>query len=238
MAFGDLKGTLTASSGDITTPFSATGSVAVSVGDLVIAVFGEVTDLTVTDVSDDLGNTYTAQNAGTDQGSITGRMFYSRVTNAGTLTTISATCTASPNNVAFPCAVFEGGFATSPLDANPANTTGFSTTVSCPASGTLAAGTKLVIAWNAANSVAAQSATSPNILAINENTSGSQAPTASIGYQVVSTTDSVSPVFTAGSNQIYAAGTASFLQAAGGGAPRSAARLFRSKLTAPLLARR
>ena len=47
---------------------------------------GQQTSLTVTAVTDNLGNTYSATNAGSDNGNITGRAFYSRVTVPGTLT--------------------------------------------------------------------------------------------------------------------------------------------------------
>jgi len=41
MAFGALLGTLTGNAISITNPFSATGSVVVSVGDLVVAVIAQ-----------------------------------------------------------------------------------------------------------------------------------------------------------------------------------------------------
>src|SRR5215211_5595091 len=100
MAFGDLKGTLVVNANSITNPIAAAGSVAVNIGDLVYAVFAEQLTVTVTTVSDNLGNTYTATAAGTDAGTSTGRAYWSRVTVAGTLTSVSAVATASGNNVA------------------------------------------------------------------------------------------------------------------------------------------
>ena len=200
MAFGDVRGTLTASSGSITNPFDATGSVAVSVGDLVVALLAQQTNLTVTACSDNLGNTYSAQNAGTDAGAATGRMFYSRVTVAGTLTTISATCTGSTNNVTFPCAVFEGPFQASPHDttANPANaTTDTTSPFTCPASGTMAQADNLVIGWCTKNQNAALTASGSTSLAIAES---GQVPVSAIGYQVVAATTSVAPTLAAASD--------------------------------------
>jgi hypothetical protein len=195
MAFGGLKGTLTNSAGSITNPFSATGSVSVSVGDLVVALLAQQTNLTISAVTDNLGHTYTDQNAGSDAGATTMRMFYVRVTTAGTLTSIDATCTASTNNVTFPCAVFEGPFAAPPIDANIANAvnTDVTSPFTCPSTGTLSQASELVIALMTRNSTGAILATSPNLLAINET---GQVPPSAIGYQVVSATTAVAPEFT------------------------------------------
>ena len=96
MAFGDSKGSLTANVGSVTNPTNLTWSVVVAVGDLVFVDFGQQTNLTATDtVTDNLGNTYVAVNAGTDAGSVSIRCFYTRVTVAGTLTQISVPATAS-----------------------------------------------------------------------------------------------------------------------------------------------
>src|SRR5688572_957274 len=121
MAFGDLKGTLGGNANSITNPFNATGSVAVAVGDLVYAVLGQQTNLTVTACADNLFNTYIETQLGLDAGTSTGRAFYTRVTMPGTLTTISATTTGSTNDVAFLAAVIEGPFEVRAIDANPTN---------------------------------------------------------------------------------------------------------------------
>lgn len=124
MAFGGVKGTLSGAAAAITNPFSATGSVVVAVGDLIVAVLGErAAAVTVTAVTDNLGNTYTAVNAGTAATSAAGRAFYSIVTTAGTLTSANAAATASTNDVAFAVVVYEGPYAVSPRDVAPANTT-------------------------------------------------------------------------------------------------------------------
>jgi hypothetical protein len=150
MAFGALKGTLSGTSGSITSPFAVTtgGPVTVAVGDLVIAVLTQQTALTVTGVTDNLGNTYTAQNVGTDAGAVTGRAFYSRVTVAGSLTTVTFAATASANDVAAAAAVIEGPFAAPPIDKNLANVTNDITSpFSATVTGTLTQADEVVAAW-------------------------------------------------------------------------------------------
>jgi hypothetical protein len=217
MAFGSLRGTLTVALNSITNPTSAVGSVSVSVGDLIVAVMCQQTALTVTGVTDGLGHTYAAQNAGFDAGNCSGRAFWVRATNAGTLTSVDAACTASANNVAFSVAVFEGNFDASPLDANPANNENTDNTspITCPATGTLAQADELVIGWSASGGAASTdwAATSPNLEAI--ETSSSTVAKAIIGYQVVAATTTVSPAFTTASDPTNSVqGTMSFKKAA------------------------
>ncbi len=210
MAFGALRGTLSGAANSITNPFSATGSVAVVRGDLIFAVLGEQTSVTVTAVTDNLGNTYTATQVGTDAGTSTGRAFYSRVTVPGTLTSVDAAATGSADNVAFFVAVIEGPVIASPLDANPTNITSDTTSpFTCPATGTLAQANEIVMSWAVATGSTVWAATSPNLLA------GQLATQAVlhtvVGYQAVTATTTVSPEFTAGSNPTDAVlGTASF----------------------------
>jgi hypothetical protein len=218
MAFGGLRGTLEVASGSITNPTSAVGSVAgVVAGDLVVCTLSQQIALTVTDVDDNLGNTYTPIWAGVDTGNNTARSFYSVVTNAGTLTSVDATCTASSNDVAFVAAVFEGTFAASPLDAAPAHNTDNTSPYTCPATGTLAQADELVVACSSGQAAAgtAWSATSPNLLAV--QIASSTVIRAVIGYQVVSATTSVAPEFTVGVNNTTCIHhTASFKKDVGG----------------------
>src|SRR5215207_2961708 len=223
MAFGDLLGNLSITAGSVVTPFNATGSVAVAVDDLVVAVFAQQTALTVTGVTDNLGNTYTATNAGTDNGNATGRCFYSRVTTAGTLTTVAGACTGSANDAAFAVSCFAGPFATSPLDANLANISDLASPFACPATGTLAQADELVIGWGACNQgFTTYAATSPNLLRANVATANIAAV---IGSQVVAATTTVTPTFTdanALSSSVW--GTSTFKKAAGGAAATSLLR--------------
>lgn len=208
--FGELLGTLQANNNTIPTNFSATGSVPVSVGDLIVSVVCQQTALTVTGVTDNLGNTYTAQNAGTDAGAVTGRVFYSIVTTGGTLTSVTAACTTSANDGVHIVGVFKGQF--SSIDANVANITSDVTSpFSAPSSGTLAQASEVVIAWGVGNHSTSWSATSPNLLAI--QLANSTTIKAALGYQTVSSTSAVAPAFTAGSNPTNAVlGTLSFRQ--------------------------
>jgi len=217
MAFGDLLGTLGGNASSIGATNDLTGSVAVDIGDLVYVLFGQQTNLTATGATDDLGNTYTPTNAGTDPGTGTGRAFWSRVTVAGTLTTITVAATASSNDWAAGAAVIEGPFAESPLDANPANLTDSSSPYTCPATGTLAQADEVVMAGmtDAGLGVATIAATSPNLLAIRR--ANSTNIVAAIGHQTVSATTSVAPEFT-GSSLIGAAlFTSSFMKESAGG---------------------
>ena len=66
MAFGGLKGTLTGSATSVTANFPNSGSVSVALGDLCVALISLNNTLNGTGVTDNLGNTYTAQNAGTE----------------------------------------------------------------------------------------------------------------------------------------------------------------------------
>ena len=210
MAFGDLRGTLVGNGNSVTNPSDLIGSVAVSVGDLVYVVFGQQTGLTASGVTDDLGNTYTALNAGNDPGTPTARAFYSRVTTGGTLTTVSVAATASANDYAGVVAVIEGPFVTSPLDANPANGTNDVTSpFTCPATGTLAQANEAVLCFYCATSNATFSATSPNLLATQRG--NASAVKVVVGHQTVAATTTVSPEFT-GTNPTGQSilGTASF----------------------------
>ena len=206
-AFGTLLFTGFNSTQDITDPFDVTiwtdnaeTAEQVYVGDLIIAVFGEETSLTVTGVTDNLGNTYTASNAGTDAGTVTGRMFYARVTNPGTLTTVSFDTTASGNNAGGLVAVFAGPFsAASLVDTNPANNTDSSSPHNCPSTGTRAQNIELVVSWGCAD------ANGGSNQALNAMTTGTLARQASvsqgvcdmaIGRTVTSNTTSITHVFT------------------------------------------
>lgn len=209
MAQGDLLGTFSVASNDITNPFVATGSVAVSVGDLVYCVLGEVLSLTVTAVTDNLGNTYSPVTAGRDSGAVTARAFYSRVTVAGTITSLSATVNSSTNNAVFVGAAFQGPFVVSPLDANPADGEDTNTPYTCPLTGVLSQANELVCCYFCPDASGTGSATSPNLKAV-QDTAGASI-TVVIGYQTVAATTSIAPAFTGISVDLDSVlGTASF----------------------------
>jgi hypothetical protein len=218
MAFGALKGTLSGTSGSITSPFAVTtgGPVTVAVGDLVIAVLTQQTALTVTGVTDNLGNTYTAQNVGTDAGAVTGRAFYSRVTVAGSLTTVTFAATASANDVAAAAAVIEGPFAAPPIDKNLANVTNDITSpFSATVTGTLTQADEVVAAWCSMQpGVTTWAASAPltRHVAVATGNVGVVISTAT-----VAATTSVAPEHTNGVNPSSSVlGSMTFMKAAGG----------------------
>lgn len=215
MAFGALKGTLRGFAASITNPFSATGSVAVSVGDLIVGVLAQQTALTITAMGDNLhgASTYTSQNVGNDDGNATGRMFYIRVTTAGTLTSVNAVTTASTNDVAFIAAVFEGPFTAPPIDRNPANNAGDITIPhACPPSGTLAQADELVIGWCSLTGTTEVSTADSPFNDAGEVTAAGLTIHANIAYLLVSATTTLTPSFSqatdAASSNVL--GTASF----------------------------
>lgn len=207
MAQGDIRGSaLTGSANSITNPMNATGSVDVSVGDLVFVTLSQQTNLTATGATDNLGHTYSAVNAGTDAGTVSIRCFYVRITTAGTLTTVSVATSASTNDASVAAIVIEGPFVASPLDANPANTTDGTTPFTCPATGTLAQANEVVMAAIAVAGNQTVSATEPSEIA------GTVArANASVGQskRLVSSTSTVTPEFT-GTSATAAQTTASF----------------------------
>lgn len=225
MAQGDLKGTLNGGTTSTTGPITATGSVAVSVGDLVVAVVTEFGTLTANTVTDNLGHTYTAQNAGTNSGNTNGRAYYKIITTAGTLTTVSCTVTDSGQDWAMSVAVLEGSY--SGIGANPANGTDGATPFDCPSSGVLPQATGTVIGWAAiVRGQTNTAATSPNLLAVNKASASNAVGSCSVavGYQTTSATTAVAPQFTNASGTINSGvqGTMSFnfTVAAGSGAGR------------------
>lgn len=209
MAFGDVLGTGGTATGSMTNPLVATVSIAVSVGDLVIAAVCEQTALTTTAVTDNLGNTYTSSNAGTLAAGNSGRMFYSRVTVAGTITAVNYAATASADNAAAAVAAFAGPFVVSPVDKNPANSAASLT--NCPASGPLSQAIELVIGWGTANAASCLDGMTTGTLAINRSTS---LVACSIGYTVTSTTSGITHVFTSSGSPTQAVlGTTTFMAA-------------------------
>lgn len=202
MAFGDFKGSLGAGTTDVTNPFSGTGSEVVAVGDLIVVAVAERSSLTVSAVNDNLGNTYSAQNAGTDGGNTTGRAFYSRVTVAGTVTSVDVTTTASADDCAIAAGVWEGPFVTSPLDANPANASGdTSNPYPGPASGTLSQADELIVAWATIANGRTMTVDAPFSLALSQLSAASGAASSvsmTLAYQLVAATTTQTPSFNQG----------------------------------------
>ena len=197
MAFGAVKGSKTGSATSITASFPiATGTnFAVVVGDLIVSLLAEQSANTVTACTDNLGNVYTALGPGADAGTVAGRGFYTRVTNAGTLTTVTFTATASSNNCVGLAVGFEGPFVVSPVDANPASIINDNTTpYTCPATGTLAQADELIVCAIVHNGAPTLTATAPNLKAVELATASILK--AALGYQTVASTASVAPAWT------------------------------------------
>jgi hypothetical protein len=220
-AFGEPLGIFTGSGNSVVSSCVAvlsSGSGAVQIGDLVFGVFAEQTALTVSAVEDSLGHTYTATNVGTDAGSVSGRAFYARVTSNGSLTSMTASATASGDNFVFVLTTFNGPFDAPPADVNISNSTAGSagTTYSSPASGSRGQLIELVVGWMArGNGVAssALAAVSPNLTAI--YLASQTVAQAVIGYQTTVNSSSLTPVFTsagagAGTSGVRVLGTTSF----------------------------
>jgi hypothetical protein len=139
-----LLGTLIVGQASITNPTIAVGSVAVLAGDVVVATYSEQTGVgTSTGATDNLGNTYTAANAGLTSSSTSARTFYTIVTAPGTLTAVNIACTGSTNDVAVTADVFKGPF--SAIDALPAVKTDNASPYTGTITPTLAQASELVI---------------------------------------------------------------------------------------------
>lgn len=223
MAAGDLKGFFSAAFDSHGATRDATGSVAVSVGDLIVVQVIQQVGMATSGVTDNLGNTYGAiDGGGEDPGNASMRRFASRVTSAGTLTTVTVAGAVTSNDVIIIAAIFEGPFEAPPIDANPTFVDDNTSPFTCPATGTLAQANEIVVAFGGANITSggssAWAATSPNTLV---TSLASSAPNivAAMGYQKVAATASVQPAFTADVNPAGAAplATASFKLTAGGG---------------------
>jgi hypothetical protein len=196
---GELRGSVSGGATSITGGTqAATGSVPVTIGDLLVCCVVERVSLTVTAVTDSLGHTYTAQNVGTDAGNPTGRTFWFIATAGGTLTSMSAALTNSTDDIIVVGAVFSGPFAASPLDANPANNNNTDVTLplTCPLTGTLAQAFELIIGWGAVtNGRLATTAVAPANIAVTGMSSTENAANsvgATIVYQAVNATTTTS----------------------------------------------
>jgi hypothetical protein len=238
MAFGDLLGTvLTGTDASISDPFPTTaGSATVAVNDLIFVQVGQQTNLTVSAVNDNLGNTYSAVSAGVDSGGQTQRLFYSLVTAAGSLTEVSATVSGSANDGSICACAFAGPFAASPLDKAPTEIQDDTTSpFTCPASGTLSQADELVIAAGVAGSnMSDWVATSPNTLRNNHGTANTRQV---IGSQVVAATTSVAPAFTGTSTTDNVLATVTFKKGATGTNLSPAQGNLTLSTTAPTAAR-
>ena len=197
MAFGAPRaGTFSGQNASTPNNFAISGSQAVTVGDLIAAIFACENILTPTTCTDNLGNTYTKGSTANSGGFIAHCLFWSRATVGGTLTTLTFNSTSATDNCVAVAAVFEGLFDPSALDANPGNTTGdLSSPFNGPATGVLSQADELAVVCFSSNSGGATySATSPLTKLI--QFASSTNITAMLSYQVVAATTSITPAIT------------------------------------------
>lgn len=202
-----LVGQMAVGLASITNPIVVTGSIAVAVGDAITVIVAEQGAApTASAVTDDLGNTYSAVNAG-GTNTVSGRAFYSIATNAGTLTTVNIAATASSNDAAADVCVFAGPF--SGIDASPAIRSDSSTPITGNATGTLAQADEIVVGLVAtASNATTIDGTPPWILAGTPAATGIRR--AATVYQDVSATTSVTPSFAFGVSSTAVVQTVSF----------------------------
>lgn len=201
MAWGDVKGTLTGGATSIPAggAMAASGSVSIAAGDLIVAMVAEVGANTVTGVTDNLGNNYSAPNAGS-LSSVGGRAFYSVAAAAGTLTAVTGQGTASANDFAIAAAVFTGPFTPAPLDTSPANTTDATSPFTGPATGTLGKPLEIVVSCFAStrgyNDFLATSPNVTRVQAMSGTLGAANSCSAAIGSQTTAATTTVTPAWT------------------------------------------
>lgn len=204
MAFGDLRGTLSAGATSVTAnDIRATGSVSgVAVGDLIVflsAVVSSTANPFDHFSTDNLGNTYnTIQD--TNDGSLRYISKYAISTSSGTITVVTEAgySGSSGDDYASVAAIFEGPFDS--LDKNITPLVDRTSPFTSDNTGTLTQANELSVSFLATTRGQTDTAAaSPDTLAINkasgaDDTAGSV--NSAIGYRVVSSTSSISSAFT------------------------------------------
>ena len=224
MAFGALRGTLAGSDTNPGTTVAASGSVSVSIGDLVVVNLSNIYTsyaLTGINFTDNLGNVYNILPILGSEGTSVVQMLYAGyayVTVSGTLTAVTATWTSSSgSDAAISVAVYEGTFEKNPLDiyVHPVLTDSTSP-YTCPATGTLNAADELIIGMQSQSTGAtagSYGAASGYTLDVSAST-GTGASTTSCGIvsKVVTTTTTTTPGVTTGADQSGRVSTLTFFK--------------------------
>jgi hypothetical protein len=205
-----LRGQMALGQTSITNPVPVTGSIAVVAGDAATLVFAEQGAApTATAVTDNLGNTYTAVNAG-GTNTVSGRAFTGIITVPGTITAVNVAATASSNDGSADFCAFAGPFTA--LDAAPAIRSDSTTAFTGNATGTLTQPSELVVGLlMTASNADPLTATAPWLLAGTPASTGIRR--AATVYQNVAATASATPSFT-GTNSTALIQTVSFARAA------------------------
>lgn len=178
----------------------------VGVGDLIFVVASEINANTSVSCSDNLGNTYTPINGGTN-GTINNKAFYSIVTTAGNATP-SVVGTTSGNAYVIAAAAYKGPFTASPLDVNPSTLNDSADPMVTNASGTLSQADELVIGYFSALASSAHTITPSGADVDAHRISGSNE--AVITSTVVSATTSLTMGLTVGGALATVCGIATF----------------------------
>lgn len=196
MAFGDLLDTKSNTSTNPGTSIAFSAAMTVAVGDLVVVGVAVRGGPSTESLADDLLNVWTVLT--TDTGTQQIRTYWSIITNAGSMT-VTFTMASTTGDTVIIGARFEGPFAASPLDVNPASTTDTTTPFDCPATGTLSQADELIVTFlGGGNGKTDILASSPLTLALNvASGTGANTECGAMGYKVVSSTSTTTPQFTA-----------------------------------------
>src|SRR5215207_7680614 len=202
MAFGALKGNLTAANTSPGTGLAATGSVTVALGDLILCHLATRGPLSINQrvASDNLGNKYfpiyTTRTGATSFDSI---IWAAVATVAGTLTSVQQSQVSDTGDSGFGVSVFEGPFLSDYAAVDIVSNTGAAGSTSpqsAPASGVLSQADELVVGFFVQGNGTATSnysATAPWSLGATAGTTGSGSISGAMVYRAVAATTSVTP---------------------------------------------
>lgn len=209
MAYGTIRTTGTLSGAAISSVNAAavTASTAITVGDLIVTAIAQQTTLSSTGCTDNLGNSYVALITGTVNGSISGRAFYTRVTTAGTLGTVTFQAVSSANAFAACFVALEGPVDVSPVDQNVGPTVGDTTTPYGASTSTLTQPNETVIEWTANGLNAAWVVTGSGAVVVQVTRTNAHA---AIIAQAVATTAAVTLAFSGSAPNNNILGATSF----------------------------
>jgi hypothetical protein len=214
MAFGALRGTLTGNNTSPTTGISATGSVSVTAGDLVVVSYAlRVTGNTVT-VQDNLGNHYTQLPSIDTVGNSPSRPFYCIVKANGTLTTVTGSHTTTTGDAAVAVSVFEGVFDGWAVDKFTTQSADSTSPYTCANSGTLNQADEVIVGIQSqgnGGAAASYAATSPYTIGGTASSgTGANTTSTALNHHLVSSTTGEAPEITSSASTSGGTQTASF----------------------------
>lgn len=187
--------------------FTTNEKVTVAVGDLVVVIIGgNHSSYVASSVSDSLSNSWTPLNDGYAMTNASIRGWFSIITTAGDMTVTGTFPVAQALGMTVD--VFEGPFASSPLDKTPLPVFDSSTPHTSNTTGTLSQADELVVGYIDNRSSTAVNATSPYVL-LNRTVGNSLAQVA-LESQVVSVTTEQTASFGGGGTNESVVGIATF----------------------------